>query len=497
MTYIKGEEMTAYAMKLIMEKWVEPFVDTSKWEFYDLSAKARDDSEDQVLHDAVDSGKRLGAIFKEPTITPTEVQRQAMGLKKAWGSPNGAMRRGWNGITISRDTIHIKGMELGYTNPVLFERHAVGGEYSAGWADVGKGTLKTVFSGKDGSEETVDERELVDEHNAVVTYHNPLDNVVPLAHHFFARCLKANVTPYVVTKKTVFKWQEGFWVAMKDVFDEHYKEDFEKAGLLDVSGGELQHLISDAATMQIIRWTDGGFGMAAHNYDGDMLTDEVAQVHRSPGFITSNLIGKNSDGSMIKEFEASHGTVADMWEDHLAGKETSLNPLGMVEALVSAIQHSVQLEHARRQNTTAASGQEVEEEDMDGDLAELHAFASNIRAATHRCMVDGEGTRDLAGPSGLTTEQFVDAVANRIISGDVQPLPAPISRSDSFKPTIHKGFGTEIDVDAMRHMFDDLDLDGNGSIDFEEFTQGLGKLGIQPRKLGYSKVGSPVEGFED
>jgi len=40
--------------------------------------------------------------------------------------------------------------------------------------------------------------------------------------------------------------------------------------------------------------------MAAHNYDGDMLTDEVAQVHRSPGFITSNLIGKNEDGSLIK-----------------------------------------------------------------------------------------------------------------------------------------------------------------------------------------------------
>ena len=48
--------------------------------------------------------------------------------------------------------------------------------------------------------------------------------------------------------------------------------------------------------------------MAAHNYDGDMLTDEVAQVHRSPGFITSNLIGKREDGAMIKEFEASHGT---------------------------------------------------------------------------------------------------------------------------------------------------------------------------------------------
>ena len=43
--------------------------------------------------------------------------------------------------------------------------------------------------------------------------------------------------------------------------------------------------------------------MAAHNYDGDMLTDEVAQVHRSPGFITSNLIGKREDGVMIKEYE--------------------------------------------------------------------------------------------------------------------------------------------------------------------------------------------------
>ena len=53
--------------------------------------------------------------------------------------------------------------------------------------------------------------------------------------------------------------------------------------------------------------------MAAHNYDGDMLTDEISQVHRSPGFINSSLIGKREDGAKIMEFEASHGTVADMW----------------------------------------------------------------------------------------------------------------------------------------------------------------------------------------
>lgn len=68
-----------------------------------------------------------------------------------------------------------------------------------------------------------DDRVLTDNDNVVVTYHNPLDNVEDLAHHFFKRCLDANIVPYVVTKKTVFKWQEGFWQKMKDVFDKHYK----------------------------------------------------------------------------------------------------------------------------------------------------------------------------------------------------------------------------------------------------------------------------------
>ena len=190
-----------------------------------------DNTEDQCLHDAVDAGTRVGAIFKEPTVTPTEVQKELLGLKKTWGSPNGAMRRGWNGITISRDTIHIEGMELGYKNPVLFERHAIGGEYGAGYKTVGKGSMTTVFSPDDGSAAViVDQRKLSDSENAVVAYHNPLDNVPDLAHHFFTRCLEAKVTPYVVTKKTVFKWQEGFWAAMKKTFDAHYKEQYLAAG---------------------------------------------------------------------------------------------------------------------------------------------------------------------------------------------------------------------------------------------------------------------------
>jgi isocitrate dehydrogenase len=50
--------------------------DTSKWEIYDLSCRSRDDTNDQVLKDAVNAGKRIGAIFKEPTVTPSEVRNR-------------------------------------------------------------------------------------------------------------------------------------------------------------------------------------------------------------------------------------------------------------------------------------------------------------------------------------------------------------------------------------------------------------------------------------
>jgi isocitrate dehydrogenase len=90
---------------------------------------------------------------------------------------------------------------------VLFERHAVGGEYGAGWKKVGAGHLECVFTGEDGTKTVVDSRDLKDVDSAVVCYHNPLDNVADLARHFFQRCLDEKVTPYVVTKKTVFKWQ--------------------------------------------------------------------------------------------------------------------------------------------------------------------------------------------------------------------------------------------------------------------------------------------------
>jgi isocitrate dehydrogenase len=459
-------------MELVMDRWINKYLDTSAWDSYDLSCAARDASDDQVLHDAVAAGAAIGAIFKEPTITPTAVQQKQMGLKKAWGSPNGAMRRGWNGITISRDTIHIDGIELGFKKPVFFERHAVGGEYGAGWKTCGKGKLVTTFlpDCDKTAAYVVDSRTLSNDENVAVVYHNPLDNVGDLAHHFFSRCLAAHIVPYVVTKKTVFKWQEGFWRIMKGVFDEHYKTKYETAGLLKECGGELQHLISDAATMQIIRWTKGGFGMAAHNYDGDMLTDEIAQVHRSPGFITSNLIGKrSSDGAMIKEYEASHGTVADLWHAHLRGEETSMNPLGMVEAVIGAIEHAAFL--ARDSGGAYSSPEEI-----------MH-FTSALRTAMHSSFREGKGTRDMSGPSGLTTEAFVEEVGTRLdvlmdpTKAKVETVVEEVVKAD---PRFRRNY--DVDKAALLALFKEHDKDSNGAICYDEFEDMMVKLGVAPKK---------------
>jgi isocitrate dehydrogenase len=463
LVYISGEEMTRYAGQLYLDNWIKPYLDISNWDFYDLSCKSRDNTNDKVLQDAIKQGAKIGAIYKEPTITPNEQQRIEFGLKNSLPSPNGVMRRGWNGITISRDTIHIPGMDLGYKNPVLFDRHAVGGEYGAGYKTVGAGKAITIFTPKNNASPTiiVDERELVDDCNSAVFYHNPYDNVPAMARHFFGRCLEANVTPYVVTKKTVFKWQEEFWRRMKDVFDAEFKAKFIEKGLLKDCRGELQHFLSDVATMNLIRWSGGNFGMCAHNYDGDVLTDEIAQIHRSPGFINSVLNGVRDDGAIIKEFEASHGTVSDMWIAHLSGKETSLNPLSMMVALIGSIRHSVKLSKSQYQSK------------------EILEFTNKLQDCIYKQMTtEGKATRDLSGPQGLTTEDFVMAVKERM-DGIQSERHVPIPKQ------VKKPFddNEKVDIEKVRRLFNEIDADKNGLIDMNEFTKGLKLLRISPRKV--------------
>ena len=214
-----------------------------------------------------------------------------------------------------------------------------------------------------------------------------------------------------------------------------------------------------------------------------MLTDQIAQVHRSPGFITSNLVGVSDDGTtLIKEFEASHGTVTDLWLDHLAGKETSLNPLGLVEALLGAMSHAAKLE--------------ADAKPKEKKVQEMKAFVDNyakvLREALHNTFRYGQGTRDMCGPTGFTTEDFIAKVAWRLDRYLVQQekekdAPPELAEEDLAIPANKM---QDFDQKAILKLFEKYDKSGEGKIDFKNFSKMLMKMGVAPTKKSW---GSWVE----
>merc|ERR1711948_171148 len=95
----------------------------------------------------------------------------------------------------------------------------------------------------------------------------------------------------------------------------------------------------------------------------------------------------------------------------------------------------------------------------------------------------GKGTRDLSGPSGLTTEKFVDAVAEdlakRMATGTV---PAPYTEDAAATRASRNIKHPYVDQDAMQKFFNRFDVNGDGDISFEEFVDMTMELGIAPLK---------------
>lgn len=187
-------------------------------------------------------------------------------------------------------------------------------------------------------------------------------------------------------------------------------------------------------------------------------------------------MGKSDDGRLIKEFEASHGTVSDLWHDHLAGKETSLNPLGLVEAMIGALQHAAVLDAESHPTDT------VRQTTRD----QIFNYCTTLRTAMHNTFRYGQGTRDMSGPKGFTTEEFIAKVAwrlQRYLAMQYDEAPPPkLTEPDRM---LRRNY--DVDDDAIQQMFSKYDKNGDGAIDKAEFTRMLVKMGIAPKKTEKAK----------
>merc|ERR1712019_178961 len=118
-------------------------------------------------------------------------------------------------------------------------------------------------------------------------------------------------------------------------------------------------------------------------------------------------------------------------------------------------------------------------------------FTETLREAMHNTFRYGQGTRDMSGPSGLTTEDFIAKVAWRLqrylaMQFDDEP-PAPKLTEPSRK--FRRNY--DIDMDAINKLFSKYDLNGDGHIDVEEFTDMMVKLNMAPVKKSKSDEKTP------
>ena len=145
--------------------------------------------------------------------------------------------------------------------------------------------------------------------------------------------------------------------------------------------------------------SNGGFVWGCKNYDGDVMSDIVAQGYGSLGLMTSVLLCP--DGKTICS-EAAHGTVTRHYREHQKGNPTSTNSIASIFAWTRALLHRARL---------------------DGN-PELERFSLSLERSCIQTVESGVMTKDLAGcifgiknvkpDQYVGTTEFIDAVAERL-----------------------------------------------------------------------------------
>ena len=332
-----GDGVWPHMSKEIRDELIAPFFDVD-WKVHDVSLQARDKTNDEALNAAIADLKAHKAAVKGPTITPTMEETRKMGLSQKWDSPNGIIRRAINGAAILRNTIEIEG--IGKFAPLMHDvtivRQAVGGIYGAPNVSIpGRGKLKVVFEGDDGSTHILVENRRVDNGVALLTTETD-SSIRDYAHAVFQQALAMHKSVVFAGKDTINPVYDGRFI---DLFNEIFKETYaDKFKALGLTFNDKVQLI-DAVVSKIPQGKMNGMIIALKNYDGDVVSDQVAGEHKSLGLMDSTLV--SADGTLLAD--PPHGTAPDLESAWHEKKILLANPAAHIFAYAEAIRHKAEL----------------------------------------------------------------------------------------------------------------------------------------------------------
>ena len=375
-----GDEMTRILWKMIKEELLLPFVDL-KTEYYDLGLEKRDETNDQITIDAAEATKKYGVAVKCATITPNAARVEEYHLKEMWKSPNGTIRAILDG-TVFRAPIIVKGIEpyvKTWKKPITLARHAYGDVYKASEMQIpGPGKVELVYTEEDGSKSAVTVHEFKGP-GVVQGMHNLDASIESFARSCFTYALATKQDVWFATKDTISKkYDHHFKDIFQEIFEKEYKEQFDAAGIT------YFYTLIDDAVARVVK-SEGGFIWACKNYDGDVMSDLVATAFGSLAMMTSVLVSPHG----YYEYEAAHGTVQRHYYQHLAGKETSTNPMATIFAWSGALRKRGELDQ----------------------IPELMQFADCLEKASVKTIESGRMTKDLALITELTDVKVLNSAA--------------------------------------------------------------------------------------
>ncbi len=362
-----GDEMTRIIWQMIKDELLLPFVDL-KTEYYDLGLPERERTKDKVTFDAAYANQKYGVSVKCATITPNKQRVEEYNLTEMWKSPNGTIRAILDG-TVFRAPILIDSVKPAVRNwkkPITIARHAYGDVYKATeYRAQEKGKAYLSFVNENGEEKFREQIYDFECAGVLQGQYNKDSSIRSFAHSCFKYAINTKQDLWFSTKDTISKkYDQTFKLIFQEIYDECYKEEFEKLGIT------YFYTLIDDAVARVIR-SEGGYIWACKNYDGDVMSDMVSTAFGSLAMMTSVLV--SPDGKF--EYEAAHGTVTRHYYRYLKGEDTSTNPMATIFAWSGALKKRGEL---------------------DG-LDSLVDFASKLEEACIDTLNDGIMTKDLVG----------------------------------------------------------------------------------------------------